>query len=56
MKSTTTQVIKLNGRETSGNSYKARLRMALLDVAYEKIDGEGWSTSREPSTWRTQPF
>jgi glutathione S-transferase len=32
------QTIQLYGRETSGNTYKARLLMAFLDVAYEQID------------------
>jgi glutathione S-transferase len=31
-------MIKLYGRRTSGNSYKARLLMALLDVPYTEID------------------
>jgi glutathione S-transferase len=31
-------VIKLYGRETSGNTYKARLLMAFLEVAYEQIE------------------
>jgi glutathione S-transferase len=38
-------VIKLYGRETSGNAYKARLLMAFLGVAYEQVEirlGPGW--------------
>jgi glutathione S-transferase len=38
-------VIKLYGRETSGNAYKARLLMTFLGVAYEPIEirlGPGW--------------
>jgi glutathione S-transferase len=31
-------MIRLYGRETSGNAYKVRLLMAFLDVAYEQID------------------
>jgi glutathione S-transferase len=38
MKPATTQLIKLYGRETSGNTYKARLLMAFLEVAYEQIE------------------
>jgi glutathione S-transferase len=38
MKSATTQRLKLYGRETSGNTYKARLLMAFLGVAYEQIE------------------
>jgi glutathione S-transferase len=38
MKPATTQPIELYGRETSGNTYKARLLMAFLDVAYEQIE------------------
>ncbi len=38
MNSATTRLIKLYGRETSGNTYKARLLMAFLEIAYEKIE------------------
>jgi hypothetical protein len=38
MKSATTQVLELYGRESSGHWCKARLLMAFLEVAYEQIE------------------
>ena len=46
MEPATTQLIKLYGRETSGNTYKARLLMAFLEVAYEQLEIRLWPSGR----------